>query len=151
MSYEVLARKYRPANFEEVVGQEHIVQAISNGISQERIHQSYIFSGTRGVGKTTLARILAKCLNCLSFENPTSKPCDECTNCNEIKSGRNLDFLEIDAASKTGIDDMRDLLETVPQSPSSGRYKVYLIDEVHMLSKSSFNALSPKAIPSTIF
>jgi len=141
MSYEVLARKYRPANFEEVVGQEHIVQAISNGISQERIHQSYIFSGTRGVGKTTLARILAKCLNCLSFENPTSKPCDECTNCNEIKSGRNLDFLEIDAASKTGIDDMRDLLETVPQSPSSGRYKVYLIDEVHMLSKSSFNAL----------
>ena len=141
MSYEVLARKYRPANFEEVVGQEHIVQAISNGISQERIHQSYIFSGTRGVGKTTLARILAKCLNCLSSENPTSKPCDECTNCNEIKSGRNLDFLEIDAASKTGIDDMRDLLETVPQSPSSGRYKVYLIDEVHMLSKSSFNAL----------
>ncbi|MDB9899189.1 DNA polymerase III subunit gamma/tau [Gammaproteobacteria bacterium] len=141
MSYEVLARKYRPANFEEVVGQEHIVQAISNGISQERIHQSYIFSGTRGVGKTTLARILAKCLNCLSSENPTSKPCDGCTNCNEIKSGRNLDFLEIDAASKTGIDDMRDLLETVPQSPSSGRYKVYLIDEVHMLSKSSFNAL----------
>ncbi|MDA9577810.1 DNA polymerase III subunit gamma/tau [Gammaproteobacteria bacterium] len=141
MSYEVLARKYRPANFEEVVGQEHIVQAISNGISQERIHQSYIFSGTRGVGKTTLARILAKCLNCLSSENPTSKPCDECTNCNEIKLGRNLDFLEIDAASKTGIDDMRDLLETVPQSPSSGRYKVYLIDEVHMLSKSSFNAL----------
>ncbi len=141
MSYEVLARKYRPANFEEVVGQEHIVQAISNGISQERIHQSYIFSGTRGVGKTTLARILAKCLNCLSVESPTSKPCDNCTNCNEIKLGRNLDFLEIDAASKTGIDDMRDLLETVPQSPSSGRYKVYLIDEVHMLSKSSFNAL----------
>ena len=141
MSYEVLARKYRPANFEEVVGQEHIVQAISNGISQERIHQSYIFSGTRGVGKTTLARILAKCLNCLSVESPTAKPCDNCTNCNEIKLGRNLDFLEIDAASKTGIDDMRDLLETVPQSPSSGRYKVYLIDEVHMLSKSSFNAL----------
>ena len=141
MSYEVLARKYRPANFEEVVGQEHIVQAISNGISQERIHQSYIFSCTRGVGKTTLARILAKCLNCLSVESPTAKPCDNCTNCNEIKLGRNLDFLEIDAASKTGIDDMRDLLETVPQSPSSGRYKVYLIDEVHMLSKSSFNAL----------
>ena len=141
MSYEVLARKYRPTNFEEVVGQEHIVQAIANGISQERIHQSYIFSGTRGVGKTTLARILAKCLNCMSFDNPTSKPCDECTNCNEIKIGRSLDFLEIDAASKTGIDDMRDLLETVPQSPTQGRYKVYLIDEVHMLSKSSFNAL----------
>ena len=141
MSYEVLARKYRPTNFEEVVGQDHIVQAISNGISQERIHQSYIFSGTRGVGKTTLARILAKCLNCMSFDNPTSKPCDKCVNCNEIKIGRSLDFLEIDAASKTGIDDMRDLLETVPQSPTQGRYKVYLIDEVHMLSKSSFNAL----------
>ncbi len=141
MSYEVLARKYRPANFEEVVGQEHIVQAISNGISQDRIHQSYIFAGTRGVGKTTLARILAKCLNCKSSEIPISEPCDKCTNCDEIKIGRHLDFLEIDAASKTGIDDMRDLLETVPHSPSQGRFKVYLIDEVHMLSTSSFNAL----------
>jgi DNA polymerase-3 subunit gamma/tau len=141
MSYEVLARKYRPANFEEVVGQEHIVQAISNSISQDRIHQSYIFAGTRGVGKTTLARILAKCLNCKSSEKPIPEPCDKCTNCHEIKIGRHLDFLEIDAASKTGIDDMRDLLETVPHSPSQGRFKVYLIDEVHMLSTSSFNAL----------
>ena len=141
MSYEVLARKYRPANFEEVVGQEHIVRAISNSITQDRIHQSYIFAGTRGVGKTTLARILAKCLNCKSSENPIPEPCDKCTNCNEIKIGRHLDFLEIDAASKTGIDDMRDLLETVPHSPSQGRFKVYLIDEVHMLSTSSFNAL----------
>ena len=141
MSYEVLARKYRPTNFNEVVGQEHIVQAISNGISQDRIHQAYIFAGTRGVGKTTLARILAKCLNCQSKEKPTSTPCDNCVNCEEIRIGRHLDFLEIDAASKTGVDDMRDLLETVQYKPSQGRYKIYLIDEVHMLSTSSFNAL----------
>ena len=141
MSYEVLARKYRPTNFEEVVGQDHIIQAISNSITQDRIHQAYIFAGTRGVGKTTLARILAKCLNCQSFENPTPVPCNTCSNCEGIKVGRNLDFLEIDAASKTGIDDMRDLLETVPLSPSQGRFKVYLIDEVHMLTTNSFNAL----------
>ena len=141
MSYEVLARKYRPSNFEEVVGQPHIIQAIVNSIASNKIHQAYIFSGTRGVGKTTLARILSKCLNCLSSEEPVTKPCDKCTVCDEIKNGRHLDFLEIDAASKTGVDDMRELLDTVQYKPSSGRYKIYLIDEVHMLSTSSFNAL----------
>ena len=141
MSYEVLARKYRPSNFEEVVGQPHIIQAIINSIASNKIHQAYIFSGTRGVGKTTLARILSKCLNCLSSDTPVTKPCDSCTVCDEIKNGRHLDFLEIDAASKTGVDDMRELLDTVQYKPSSGRYKIYLIDEVHMLSTSSFNAL----------
>ena len=141
MSYEVLARKYRPSNFEEVVGQSHIIQAITNSIASNKIHQAYIFSGTRGVGKTTLARILSKCLNCLSSDKPVTKPCDSCTVCDEIKTGRHLDFLEIDAASKTGVDDMRELLDTVQYKPSSGRYKIYLIDEVHMLSTSSFNAL----------
>ena len=141
MSYEVLARKYRPSNFEEVVGQSHIIQAITNSIASNKIHQAYIFSGTRGVGKTTLARILSKCLNCLSSDKPVIKPCDSCTVCDEIKTGRHLDFLEIDAASKTGVDDMRELLDTVQYKPSSGRYKIYLIDEVHMLSTSSFNAL----------
>ena len=100
MSYEVLARKYRPTNFSEIVGQDHIVKALSNGIEHKRIHQAYIFAGTRGVGKTTIARILAKCLNCSSKESPVSVPCDECNNCNEIKIGRHLDFLEVDAASK---------------------------------------------------
>ena len=129
------------SNFEEVVGQPHIIQAIINSIASNKIHQAYIFSGTRGVGKTTLARILSKCLNCLSSDTPVTKPCDSCTVCDEIKNGRHLDFLEIDAASKTGVDDMRELLDTVQYKPSSGRYKIYLIDEVHMLSTSSFNAL----------
>ena len=104
MSYEVLARKYRPTNFEEVVGQEHIIKALINGIEQQRIHQAFIFSGTRGVGKTTLARILAKCLNCEKKDIPVPIPCDKCSNCEEIKSGRNIDFLEIDAASNTQVD-----------------------------------------------
>jgi len=141
MSYEVLARKYRPSNFDQVIGQEHIVEALANGINQKRLHQAYIFSGTRGVGKTTLARILAKCLNCEATDYPSSNPCNECTNCSEIRIGRSVDFLEIDAASNTQVEKMRDLIETVEYKPAKGRYKVYLIDEVHMLSTASFNAL----------
>ena len=141
MSYEVLARKYRPANFEEVVGQDHIIKALVNSIDQEKIHHAYIFSGTRGVGKTTIARILAKCMNCESSTKPTSKPCNECSNTIEISAGRSVDFLEIDAASNTQVEKIRELIETVEYKPAKGRYKIYLIDEVHMLSTSSFNAL----------
>ena len=141
MSYQVLARKYRPTNFQEVVGQDHVVKALTNSITQDRIHQAYLLAGTRGVGKTTIARILAKCLNCQSEENPVTNPCDTCNACEEIKVGRHLEFLEIDAASRTGVDDMRDLIENVQYKPANGKYKIYLIDEVHMLSKASFNAL----------
>ena len=141
MSYEVLARKYRPSSFEEVVGQDHVIQALANSILQDRIHQAFVFSGTRGVGKTTLGRILAKCLNCSSSDKPVAVPCNKCINCEEIKLGRSLDFYEQDAASQRGIDAMKQLLQTVPQSPANGRYKVYLLDEAHMLTTESFNAL----------
>ena len=141
MSYEVLARKYRPINFEEVIGQDQIIKALVNSIDQDKIHQAFIFSGTRGVGKTTIARILAKCLNCESDTKPTPKPCNKCSNTKEITEGRSIDFLEIDAASNTQVDKIRDLLETVGYKPTKSRYKVYLIDEVHMLSPASFNAL----------
>ena len=141
MSYEVLARKYRPTNFEEVVGQDHVIKALVNSIEQEKIHQAYIFSGTRGVGKTSIARILAKCMNCENDSKPTPKPCNQCSNTQEISSGRSVDFLEIDAASNTGVDKIRDLVSTVEYKPAKGRFKVYLIDEVHMLSTPSFNAL----------
>ena len=141
MSYEVLARKYRPADFDEVIGQDHIVKALVNSIESEKIHQAFIFSGTRGVGKTTIARILAKCLNCESDTKPTSKPCNKCSNTVEISSGRSVDFLEIDAASNTQVDKIRDLIETVEYKPAKGRFKIFLIDEVHMLSPASFNAL----------
>ena len=141
MSYQVLARKYRPSSFSEVVGQEHVLKALENSISQNKLHQAYMFSGTRGVGKTTIARVFAKCLNCQTGDMPQPEPCNECSACMEKKAGRHIEFLEVDAASRTGVDDMRELLESVQYKPANARYKIYLIDEVHMLSKSSFNAL----------
>ena len=139
MTYQVLARKYRPQNFQEIVGQEHVVQALVNGIENNRLHHAFLFTGTRGVGKTTLARVLAKSLNCL--EGVSGTPCGVCTHCEEIKSGEFIDLIEVDAASRTGVDDTRSLLENVQYAPNKGKYKIYLIDEVHMFSKSSFNAL----------
>ncbi len=139
MSYQVLARKWRPKSFQEVVGQEAVVRALVNGLDNDRVHHAFLLTGTRGVGKTTLARILAKCLNCEA--GVSSTPCGECGSCVDIDEGRFVDMLEIDAASRTKVDDTRDLLETVQFAPTRGRYKVYIIDEVHMLSTSSFNAL----------
>ena len=139
MSYQVLARKWRPRNFTEMVGQEHVVRALSNALDHDRLHHAYLFTGTRGVGKTTLARILSKSLNCET--GVSASPCGECSVCREIDEGRFVDLLEVDAASKTGVDDTRELLENVPYAPVRGRYKVYLIDEVHMFSGHSFNAL----------
>jgi DNA polymerase-3 subunit gamma/tau len=139
MSYQVLARKWRPRNFAEMVGQEHVVRALSNALDNDRLHHAYLFTGTRGVGKTTLARILSKSLNCETGVSAT--PCGVCSICREIDEGRFVDLLEVDAASKTGVDDTRELLENVPYAPVRGRYKVYLIDEVHMFSGHSFNAL----------
>ena len=139
MSYQVLARKYRPATFEEMEGQEHVLRALINALDQNRLHHAYLFAGTRGVGKTTIARILAKCLNCET--GVTSKPCGECGSCLEINQGRSVDLIEIDAASRTGVDAMRDLLDNVQYMPTASRFKVYLIDEVHMLSTASFNAM----------
>jgi DNA polymerase-3 subunit gamma/tau len=139
MSYLVLARKWRPKDFADTVGQEHVLQALINALDTERLHHAYLFTGTRGVGKTTIARILAKALNC--EKGVTSEPCGECSACVEIDEGRFVDLIEVDAASKTKVDDTRDLLDNVQYAPARGRYKVYLIDEVHMLSKSSFNAL----------
>jgi len=139
MSYQVLARKWRPTDFSEVVGQEHVVKALSNALDQNKIHQAYVLSGTRGVGKTTIARILSKSLNC--EKGLDSKPCHECPTCISISEGSFMDFQEIDAASSRGVDDTKQLLETVMYMPSSSRYKVYLLDEVHMLSAQSFNML----------
>ena len=139
MSYLVLARKWRPTSFKQMVGQEHVLQALINALDSERLHHAYLFTGTRGVGKTTVARIFAKSLNC--DKGISSKACGECPSCLEIDEGRSIDLIEIDAASRTGIDDMRELLDNVQYAPTRGRFKIYLIDEVHMLSKHSFNAL----------
>lgn len=139
MSYQVLARKWRPKSFREMVGQEHVLQALVNALDRDRLHHAYLFTGTRGVGKTTIARILAKCLNC--DVGVSSEPCGTCSSCLEIAEGRSVDLLEVDAASRTKVEDTRDLLDNVQYLPTRSRYKIYLIDEVHMLSASSFNAL----------
>ncbi|QOC23844.1 DNA polymerase III subunit gamma/tau [Wenzhouxiangella sp. AB-CW3] len=139
MSYQVLARKWRPRQFSELVGQSHVVKVLCNGLAEGRVHHAFLFTGTRGVGKTTIARILAKSLNCA--EGVTAQPCGECENCVAIDEGRFVDLLEIDAASRTKVDDTREILDNVQYAPTQGRYKVYLIDEVHMLSRHSFNAL----------
>ncbi|MCU7812719.1 MAG: DNA polymerase III subunit gamma/tau, partial [Candidatus Thiodiazotropha sp. (ex Notomyrtea botanica)] len=139
MSYQVLARKWRPQLFSQLVGQEHVVKALTNALDNERLHHAYLFTGTRGVGKTTLARIFAKSLNC--EQGISATPCGVCDACREIDEGRFVDLLEVDAASRTKVDQTRELLDNVPYAPVRGRYKVYLIDEVHMFSASSFNAL----------
>jgi DNA polymerase-3 subunit gamma/tau len=139
MSYQVLARKWRPRNFQKIVGQAHVVRALSNALDADRLHHAFLFAGTRGVGKTTIARILAKCLNC--EQGVSSVPCGECNACIEIDEGRYMDLIEVDAASRSKVEETRELMDNVPFAPARGRYKVYLIDEVHMFSEKSFNAL----------
>src|SRR5690349_8560169 len=134
-----LARKWRPRSFAELVGQEHVVRALTNALTQNRLHHAYLLTGTRGVGKTTLARIIAKALNCET--GITATPCGKCTACTEIDAGRFVDLIELDAASNTQVDNMRDLLENALYAPTSARFKVYIIDEVHMLSRNAFNAM----------
>ena len=139
MSYQVLARKWRPRTFAELAGQSHVVRALGNALEQNRLHHAWLFTGTRGVGKTTIARILAKALNCET--GITAHPCGECTACRQIDAGRFVDLIELDAASNTGIDNMREVLDNAQYAPTAGRFKVYIIDEVHMLSKAAFNSM----------
>ncbi|RYF46283.1 MAG: DNA polymerase III subunit gamma/tau, partial [Comamonadaceae bacterium] len=144
MSYLVLARKYRPKNFSEMVGQEHVVQALSNALTQQRLHHAYLFTGTRGVGKTTVSRILAKSLNCQGPDGTggiTATPCGVCQACTDIDSGRFVDYTELDAASNRGVDEVQGLLEQAVYKPVQGRFKVFMIDEVHMLTNTAFNAM----------
>jgi DNA polymerase-3 subunit gamma/tau len=140
MSYQALARKWRPKTFSELVGQEHVVTALTNALTRNRLHHAYLLTGTRGVGKTTIARILAKSLNCITH-GITATPCGSCPACVDIDAGRFVDLLELDAASNTGIDNMREVLDNARYMPTVGRFKVYLIDEVHMLSKAAFNSM----------
>ena len=139
MDYQVSARKYRPGTFDDVIGQPHVVQTLVNSITTQRIAQAYLFSGSRGVGKTTVARILAKALNC--EQGQTGTPCGTCSNCLEIAQGTSVDVMEIDGASNTSVDDVREIRENIKFAAFHGKYRVYIIDEVHMLSNSAFNAL----------
>src|SRR5438132_7647321 len=141
MSYTVLARRYRSGNFDELIGQEHIAQTLKKAIDSKRIAHAYLFCGTRGTGKTSTARILAKALNCEASDKPTTEPFGKCESCKAIARGDDIDVIEIDAASNTGVDNIRELIENSQYRPARSRFKVYIVDEVHMLSKSAFNAL----------
>src|SRR5512145_809237 len=141
MSYLVLARKYRSKTFDDLIGQEHIARTLTRAIESGRIAHAFLFCGTRGTGKTSTARILAKCLNCEAGDGPTPRPCNKCTSCQAVARGEDMDVIEIDAASNTGVDNVRDIIANAQYRPARSRFKVYIIDEVHMLSKSAFNAL----------
>src|SRR4051812_19621602 len=141
MAYTVLARRYRSGDFDQLVGQQHVAQTLKNAITSNRLAHAFLFCGTRGTGKTSSARILAKCLNCEAFDAPTPVPCGKCNSCTAIARGDDIDVIEIDAASNTGVDNVREIIENAQFRPARSRFKVYIIDEVHMLSKSAFNAL----------